>query len=609
MKVAPALALLLFFTLAAPAASTAPPSPPSVKPLQKVRLALKFYHQFQFAGYYAALWQGYYTEAGLDVEIFDAATERSSLEAVLGGRAEFGVSGMDLLRARAHGAPVVATAMVFQHSPVIILSLPGSPIHSPADLAGKRVMGSREDLFEAAALLKLSGLPLDAVHWLPHQDSVSALLQGQIDASVDYISNEPNQLRRLGHSPKIIRPVEYGVDFYGDILFTTEKFAKSKPALVEAFTSASLRGWRFALDNPDSLIPQILELPGVKERGLDPDHLRYEAREIKKLIIPELVEIGHINPYRIRTITEALQEKKLLPKNFQPDSFIFHPHQSPSIPLKTWLITAGSLAAAAAAFAMLWHSSLQRRAARLSRQIKEATEKALSASKRKADFLGIMSHELRTPLNGILGPAVLLRDEAPSPQAKELLEALTHHACLLLALIDSLLDAAASGSPSSHFKNTTTLDEVLNDCWHMAKLQITNQPHGRLTRQWHPGLPLTAKVDPQLLRRAILLCIHLLSQSSAAPIILWRIEPHPERENWWEFDFSSPAPPPNAYTDFSKNFVLDKNHPSSGLQFALLLLQQTCAALGGSARIETLHGRETKLVCSLPLPAPASRKG
>jgi len=38
-------------------------------PMEKVRLQLKWYHQFQFAGYYAAQAKGFYTEEGLDVKL------------------------------------------------------------------------------------------------------------------------------------------------------------------------------------------------------------------------------------------------------------------------------------------------------------------------------------------------------------------------------------------------------------------------------------------------------------------------------------------------------------------------------------------------------------
>lgn len=70
---------------------------PVARPLEKVRLQLKWLHQFQFAGFYAALHQGYYREAGLDVEIMEIHPHESAVDVVMRGDAEFGVHGSDLI--------------------------------------------------------------------------------------------------------------------------------------------------------------------------------------------------------------------------------------------------------------------------------------------------------------------------------------------------------------------------------------------------------------------------------------------------------------------------------------------------------------------------------
>ena len=49
-------------------------------PLEKVRLQLKWFHQFQFAGYYAAIEQGYYAEEGLDVELIERDLDKSVVD-------------------------------------------------------------------------------------------------------------------------------------------------------------------------------------------------------------------------------------------------------------------------------------------------------------------------------------------------------------------------------------------------------------------------------------------------------------------------------------------------------------------------------------------------
>ncbi|MBV5323632.1 ABC transporter substrate-binding protein, partial [bacterium] len=108
---------------------------------EKVRVQLKWYHQFQFAGYYAAQSQGFYQEEGLDVTLIEGAKDHSPDKIVLDGKAEFGVhDGGDLLYRRLKGDPLIAMAVIFQHSPFIIVSKKQGGIRHPADLAGRTVL-------------------------------------------------------------------------------------------------------------------------------------------------------------------------------------------------------------------------------------------------------------------------------------------------------------------------------------------------------------------------------------------------------------------------------------------------------------------------------------
>jgi ABC-type nitrate/sulfonate/bicarbonate transport system substrate-binding protein len=108
--------------------------------LTPVRLQLKWKHQFQFAGYYAAKAKGYYRDAGLDVSFLEAPDTIEPAQQVLQGKAEFGVSNSDLVLLRGRGNPVVALAAIYQHSPLILLALEKSGINNVHQLAGKRVM-------------------------------------------------------------------------------------------------------------------------------------------------------------------------------------------------------------------------------------------------------------------------------------------------------------------------------------------------------------------------------------------------------------------------------------------------------------------------------------
>src|SRR5882672_8812355 len=95
----------------------------SASPSDSVTLQLKWRHQFQFAGYYAAQAKGYYAAENLDVRIIEGGPSHPSMPAVLNGDAEFGVSDTDILLARMNGRPIVACASIFQHTPYVFMSL------------------------------------------------------------------------------------------------------------------------------------------------------------------------------------------------------------------------------------------------------------------------------------------------------------------------------------------------------------------------------------------------------------------------------------------------------------------------------------------------------
>jgi ABC-type nitrate/sulfonate/bicarbonate transport system substrate-binding protein len=108
--------------------------------LDKVTIQLKWFHQFQFAGYYAAIEKGFYSEEGLEVALRQRVARTSHIDDVLLGRAQYGVADAGLLWQRLQGKPVVLLAQIFQHSPLVLITLKDSGILVAEDLAGKHLM-------------------------------------------------------------------------------------------------------------------------------------------------------------------------------------------------------------------------------------------------------------------------------------------------------------------------------------------------------------------------------------------------------------------------------------------------------------------------------------
>ena len=293
-----------------------------------VTLHLKWTHAFQFAGYYAALEQGFYSKEGLEVTINEASIEHQAIETVLSGNAQYGIMETQLLTERLSGEPLVVLAVIFQHSPYIILSRKDSNIRVVSDLAGRKIMVAPRGKTILQTMLTKEGLSLDIVEIVPHTWNIVDIIDGTVDALVAYITDQPNQMQMNGVDPAIIRPADYGIDFYGDALFTTESEIKKNPKRTAAFRRASLRGWEYAMNHPNKLIDYIMELPGVRERGLTKEHLQYEAMQMEELILPKLIEIGHINPGRWKQIADTYVELGMLEADYSLKGFIYEPDQA-----------------------------------------------------------------------------------------------------------------------------------------------------------------------------------------------------------------------------------------------------------------------------------------
>ena len=292
--------------------------------LDKVKLQLKHTHQFQFAGYYAAIQQGYYREAGLEVTIAEGSDGGEPERRVIDGSAEYGVGSSSLLLARAAGKPLVVLGVILQHSPYVLLvrHRDNSRI---TDIKGKRVMiGSLTDELtqadELLAFLKKEGVPLSTLVRVEHSFNVNDLIDGKVEAMSSYVTNEPDYLDRVGFAYDIYSPRAAGIDYYGDNLFTSEREIATNPARVKAFRAASMKGWAYAMAHQEEMADLIIAKYSARH---DRQHLLFEARQMIPLVQPVLVEIGYMNPDRWRHIADTYADLGMLPRGISFDGFLY----------------------------------------------------------------------------------------------------------------------------------------------------------------------------------------------------------------------------------------------------------------------------------------------
>ena len=292
--------------------------------VQVIDVQLRWKHQFQFAGYYAAIAQGYYREEGLEVHLHEGGPNITPVEEVLSGRAQYAEANSELLYARLHGKPLVALAVIFQHSPSVLLARTDKGIRTVHDLIDKPVMlmDAQTDA-DFLAMFRSEGIPLDKLQLLPSSYQIEDLANGKVTAFNSYLTNEPFYLKQRGVDYNVISPVTYGIDFYSDILFTTQAEIDEHPQRVEAFRRATLRGWRYAMDNPEEIIDLLLNQYSVQKSRA---HLEFEAQAMRPLVQSDLIEIGHMNPGRWQRMAETFLELGMVNNIDGLENFIYDPN-------------------------------------------------------------------------------------------------------------------------------------------------------------------------------------------------------------------------------------------------------------------------------------------
>jgi len=289
---------------------------------ETVAIQLKWLHQFQFAGYYAAQDQGYYRAAGLDVRLLEARPGQDSLQTVLQGEAQYGIGNTALLAARARGLPVVVLASLYQHSAAALLVR--------RDAGGKASLGPNSRIMlapnneELALFLRKQGVPTESLLPVAHNFSYDDLLDGRIDAMSIYTTEAPYILEHSSLGYQILTPRSQGDDFYGDVLYTTESELRDHPQRAAALRAATLRGWTYAMQHPDEMVDLIrARYPQRHSR----EHLLYEAQHIVPLLAQDTTELGYSDPARWQAIASSYMAQRMLPEDFKLDGFLYQPEQ------------------------------------------------------------------------------------------------------------------------------------------------------------------------------------------------------------------------------------------------------------------------------------------
>lgn len=291
---------------------------------QQVTIQLKWHHAFQFAGYYAAIEKGFYNDAGLEVALRAGGPSVHHMEAVLNGTVEYGVSDSALVNYHLNDHPVVLVTQIFQHSPLVFLSHKDSGIISPYEMVGKKVAYNYQNIGDASLnslLLSTINDTSKIISLVNDKDTQQQFENKEIDVISAYLTFQPFELAAKGIEINIINPQSYGVDYYGDNLYTTLAEVQNNPERVERIKNATLKGWQYAINNPEEII-QLIHQKYAPDIPLEV--LEHEAQSTISMIANQFIPLGTIDKARFQKVADDYQRLGLSNNANISENFFFN---------------------------------------------------------------------------------------------------------------------------------------------------------------------------------------------------------------------------------------------------------------------------------------------
>lgn len=316
-----------------PEAAQSPTGDAAADELTPVSLQLQWFTQGQFAGYFAAQDQGFYSDVGLDVEILEGGVDIVPQTVLDSGGADFAIAWVPkALVSIEEGADIVNVAQVFQRSGTLQVSFADAGLDSPEDLEGQ-VVGNWGfgNEFELLAGLRQAGLDPETDVTLAQQNfDMLALLNGEIDAAQAMIYNEYAQVLETVNPDTgelytaddltVIDWNDVGTAMLQDAIWADASRLEEDQEYYDdavAFVEASLRGWAYCRDNLDECTQIVLD----NAPTLGKSHQRWQINEVNKLIWPSPQGVGIMDEQLWEQTVEVATSENIVSSEPSDDAY------------------------------------------------------------------------------------------------------------------------------------------------------------------------------------------------------------------------------------------------------------------------------------------------
>lgn len=254
--------------------------------LTDLSFQLSWLKSIQYGGYMAALDNGFFESAGLDVSFVSGGPNIDSLANVAAGQSQMGDRPIGpILVAREKGIPVKIVGTVYQKSPFAIMSPADKPITSVEGLVGKTLSSGSSSRPLIEYLLREAGVDPTEVRMVPHSPDPAALVAGQIDGYLGYATNQGVMLEARGFDIHALNVSDMGIPETTGTIYAREDYLEENPENVENFLVGAIQGWKWALDNPEATAELMVGEYGAP--GLD-----YDAQLAEIIATEALIDTG-----------------------------------------------------------------------------------------------------------------------------------------------------------------------------------------------------------------------------------------------------------------------------------------------------------------------------
>lgn len=307
-----ALAALALATLLTPAAAQTP----------TVKFTLDFAIQGQQSPFVLAAEGGYFSRAGVNVQVDRGYGSADAITKVAGGAYDMAFADIGALiqfNGRQQGAKVISVFQVYDAAPMLILSLKKSGIAKPTDLNGKRIASppgaSSRVMFPLFAAANV--IDLKSINWIDVTPQLreTLLVQGQTDATTALVTDLAG-LERLGitqNDLNIMRFSDYGVGLYGHVILTTPEFAEKNPDTVKKVVKGASEALKAAIANPAVSIAAIKKREPLVDEKVERNRLELV---IKNAIVTDHVKrdgLSAVEPERLKQTIDMVAKTFSLP--------------------------------------------------------------------------------------------------------------------------------------------------------------------------------------------------------------------------------------------------------------------------------------------------------